>query len=103
MNNMNKMDDTFNMMNECKKEYERKNHCCNGKSQHGMPVNIILIEGENDLDIQEIKENHDVIENEELLCGWFIKNWRYDSYRGCNVYNFIKIEFCPLCGDKLLL
>lgn len=102
INEIDKMNDMNDMMNECKIEYERKNHLCNGKPKHGMPIDIILIEGENDLDIQEIKKNYDVIENKELLLGWFIKNCRYDSYNGCNVYKFTKIEFCPFCGEKLL-
>lgn len=87
-------------MNECVKEYERKNHLCNNTPKD---ISIMLIEGEGDFDIQSIKRNFDRIENKELLCGWFIKNWRHDPQEGCIVYNFIKIKFCPFCGEKLLL
>ena len=100
MNMLNKINENNEMMDECKIEYERKNHLCKGKLY--MNVGVILLDGKDDLDIKEIKENYDIIENKELLCGWFIKNWRYDSDKGCNVYNFTKIEFCPFCGEKLL-
>jgi len=99
---MNRIFDNNEMMEECSKEYERKNHTCKGKARHSMKIEIKLIEGEEDLDIQELKRSGYIIENKEPLWGWFIQNWRDDPYKGC-IFSFEKIKVCPLCGEELLV
>ena len=99
---MNRRFENNEMMEECRKEFERKRHCCKGKIRKNMQIEIMLVEGEEDFDMQEIKRNDEIIENKEPLWGWFIKSSRYDPYKGCVINNFKKIKVCPLCGEELL-
>lgn len=83
-------------------EFERKNHLCNDRPKE---VRIRLIEGVEDIeDINRPCGNK--TSKVELPYGWYWENMICDPEDHCHVekeYKFVKVKFCPFCGEKLLL